>query len=156
MIHYDYRVIPAPKRAKRVKGVHGTEELFALTLTESINEIAREGWEYVRAEHLPAEAPRGWFGARSAGEQSVLVFRRARELAGPRLVASATRPEPAPGERSAPDAPHQPSPGEQAVVDRLQHRMRREPALRLEPLPGGADELTPLRPAPKLGPADKT
>jgi hypothetical protein len=59
MTYYDYKVIPAPKRAKRVKGVHGTEDLFALTLTEAINEVARQGWEYVRAEHLPAEAPRG-------------------------------------------------------------------------------------------------
>ena len=29
MTHYDYKVIPAPKRVKRVKGVHGAEELFA-------------------------------------------------------------------------------------------------------------------------------
>ena len=61
MTHYDYKVVPAPKRAKRVRGVRGAEELFALTLTEAINEVARQGWEYVRAEHLPAESPGGWF-----------------------------------------------------------------------------------------------
>ena len=61
MTHYDYKVVPAPKRAKRVRGVRGAEELFALTLTDAINEVARQGWEYVRAEHLPAEAPGGWF-----------------------------------------------------------------------------------------------
>ena len=43
------------------------EELFALTLTDAINEVARQGWEYVRAEHLPAEAPRGWFRGAVAG-----------------------------------------------------------------------------------------
>ena len=132
MTYYDYKVVPAPKRAKRVKGVHGAEDLFALTLTESINEVARQGWEYVRAEHLPAEAPRGWFRGARAAEQTVLVFRRARESAGPRLVA-ATRPEPAAAEPAAPEPPRPPA--EQAAVDRLAQRMRREPPLRLEPLP---------------------
>jgi hypothetical protein len=151
MTYYDYKVIPAPKRAKRVKGVHGAEDLFALTLTEAINEVARQGWEYVRAEHLPAEAPRGWFRAPSAGEQTVLVFRRARESAGPRLVA-ATRPEPA-AEPPAPEPPRPPS--EQAAVDRLAQRMRREPSLRLEPLHGAGQEPSPLRPAPRLGPPEQ-
>ena len=100
MTHYDYKVVPAPKRAKRVKGVHGAEDLFALTLTEAINEVARQGWEYVRAEHLPAEAPRGWLRGAVAGEQTVLVFRRPREQLGPRLAA--VRPEPAPAD--APEA----------------------------------------------------
>ena len=57
MNHYEYKVVPAPRRAKRVRGVKAAEELFALTLTDAINEVARQGWEYVRAEHLPAEAP---------------------------------------------------------------------------------------------------
>ena len=87
MTHYDYKVVPAPKRAKRVEGVKGAEELFALTLTDAINEVARQGWEYVRAEHLPAEAPGGWFRGGTAGEQTVLVFRRDREALGPRLAA---------------------------------------------------------------------
>ena len=54
MTHYDYKVVPAPKRAKRVKGLHAPEELFAATLAEAINEVARQGWEYVRAETLHA------------------------------------------------------------------------------------------------------
>ena len=86
MSHYDYKVVPAPKRAKKVKGVRAAEELFALTLTEAINEVARQGWEYVRAEHMPAEASRGWFRSALAGEQTVLVFRRPRELLSPRLA----------------------------------------------------------------------
>ena len=99
MTHYDYKVVPAPKRAKRVKGVHGAEELFALTLTEAINEVARQGWEYVRAEHLPAETPRGWFRGAVAGEQT-------RARLPPRRASSSARgwrrcgPEPA-----AADAP---------------------------------------------------
>ncbi len=136
MTHYDYKVVPAPKRAKRVRGVHGAEDLFALTLTDAINEVARQGWEYVRAEHLPAEAPRGWFRGGTAGEQTVLVFRRAREALGPRLAA--VRAEPA---RS--DAIPEVGPVERAAVERLRHR---EP-LRVEPRFGEASDFTPLRPS---------
>ena len=163
MSHYDYKVVPAPKRAKKVKGVRTAEELFALTLTDAINEVARQGWEYVRAEHLPAEASRGWFRAALAEEQTVLVFRRPRETLGPRLANA--RPEPAPEPHApappAPDRPPTPDPaertgehaGERAIVDRMR---RREPSVRLEPVAGdAATPPTPLRPAPRLGPADK-
>jgi hypothetical protein len=153
MTHYDYKVVPAPKRAKKVKGVKLPEELFALTLTEAINEVARQGWEYVRAEHLPAEAPRGWFRGSAPSEQTVLVFRRARESLGPRLAA--VRPEPEAYDTPAP-APAAPTPAaERAVVDRMQAGLRRrEPALRSEP-EDAAEGLqpTPLRPNPRLGPA---
>jgi hypothetical protein len=150
MSHYDYKVVPAPKRAKRVKGVSSAEELFALTLSEAINEVARQGWEYVRAEHLPAEAPRGLFRAPAAGEQTVLVFRRPREALGPRLAAVRTDPEAAPGPAIEVSAPIPAA--ERAIVDRMR---RREPPVRLdfpaeeEPAP------TQLRPAPPLGPADQ-
>ena len=91
MTHYDYKVIPAPKKVKRVKGVSAAEELFAVTLTDAINEVARQGWEYVRAERLPAESPRGWLRAAVAEEQAVLVFRRAARVAGAAAGLGASR-----------------------------------------------------------------
>ncbi len=146
MTGYDYKVIPAPKRAKKVKGLRGTEELFAHTLTDVINEVARQGWEYVRAESLPAEAPGGWFKGASHGTQTVLVFRRERETLGPRLAAARAELEPA-----FPDAEE-----ERAAVERLQQSLRRrEPQLRLEPVAGEPEPPTPLRPGPRLGPAEK-
>jgi hypothetical protein len=157
MSHYDYKVVPAPKRAKKVKGVRAAEELFALTLTEAINEVARQGWEYLRAEHMPAEASRGWFRAALAEEQTVLVFRRARESLSPRLAS--VRPDrDAVPEAVVPVAPAaDPAPvatGERAVIDRMR---RREPSVRLDPLPGEEPlPPTPLRPSPRLGPADQT
>ena len=155
MTHYDYKVVPAPKRAKKVKGVRGPEDLFAMTMTDAINEVARQGWEYVRAEHLPAEAPGGWFRSAKAGEQTVLVFRRARETLGPRLAS--VRPEPD-ADIPAPTLSAVPA-QERAVIDRMQQNMRlREPPLRLEPLVNDGDPVlpTPLRPSPRLGPADKS
>lgn len=170
MTGYDYKVIPAPKRAKKVKGLKGAEELFAHTLTEAINEVARQGWEYVRAESLPAEAPGGFFKHASRGTQTVLVFRRERETLGPRLAAARSEGrsdgradmlradvEPAPGHGYA-DADR--ADAERAAVERLQQSLRRrEPSLRLEPVPGEDDGSgavpTPLRPPPRLGPAEK-
>jgi hypothetical protein len=162
MTHYEYKVVPAPTRAKRVKGVNSAEEQFAHTLAEAINEAARHGWEYVRAETLHHESPRGWLRPAVASDQSVLIFRRERESAGPRL--SAVKAEPVARE---PDAEARAS-AERAVVDRMQNLRRREPAVRLEPRMGDDDAPklrpapriddeppTPLRPAPRLGPAEK-
>lgn len=160
MNHYEYKVVPAPKRAKRVRGVKGAEDLFALTLTDAINEVARQGWEYVGAEHLPAEAPGGWFRGATAGEHTLLVFRRAHEALGPRLAAVRTDPDagaPAPGEPVAIALA-----AERAAVERVQASLRhREPQLRAEPRSGerragepGSEGPTPLRPGPRLGPAE--
>jgi hypothetical protein len=156
MTHYDYKVIPAPRKVKRVKGVSGAEELFAVTLTDTINEVARQGWEYVRAERLTAEAPRGWLRPAVAEEQSVLVFRRQREQLGPRL-AVARGAEPA---MALPTEPAPPSPliagastpaTERAAVNRLRSRFQRaEPSLSFEEAEEDAGP-----PAPPLGPAER-
>ena len=66
-----------------------------------------------------------------------------------RLTALRTEPtfDPREGEAAA---------AERAVFDRLQTTLRREPLARLEPLPEAEDSMpTPLRPPPRLGPAEK-
>lgn len=162
MTHYDYKVVPAPRRAKRVKGVRNADELFALTLTDAINEVARQGWEYVRAEHLPAETGGGWLSRGTTGEQTVLVFRRPHEPLGPRLAS--VRPEhgtaPLPAEPAVTPVPPpaQESAAEKAALDRIHKSYRnREFPVRMEPRLGDMDETsaTPLRPSPRLGPAEK-
>ncbi|MFO1209913.1 MAG: DUF4177 domain-containing protein [Amaricoccus sp.] len=148
MTQYDYKVVPAPRRAKKIRGIKGTEELFAHTLTDAINEVARQGWEYVRAEHLPAEGPRGWFRSAAAGEQTVLVFRRARDAMGPRLAAS---------HEAGFDVEPAPVMATERVVRAEPAPRHREPSLRIEPLPPSeaVDPFpTPLRP-PRIGPADQ-
>ena len=160
MTHYDYKVVPAPKRAKKVRGVRSGDELFALTLTDAINEVARQGWEYVRVEHLPAEAPGGWFRSGAAGEQTVLVFRRDRESLGPRLATVRAEPDAVALAAEAAEASAAASvAAERAAVDRVQASLRhRESPFRIEPRLGEANAETPspLRSVPKLGPAEKT
>ncbi|MBL3568497.1 hypothetical protein BV509_15610 [Rhodovulum sulfidophilum] len=76
---YEYRVLPAPERGRRVRGAKGPAERFAHALEQAMNEMAAEGWEYVRAESLPSEERQGLFSGSSRTVRNVLVFRRPRD-----------------------------------------------------------------------------
>ena len=76
MSSYEYTVIPAPARGEKAKGAKTGIDRFAATLSDVLNEMARDGWEYVRAETLPAEERSG-LTSRSTVYHNLLVFRRA-------------------------------------------------------------------------------
>ena len=152
MSYFDYKVVPAPQRVKKVRGVTGAADLFALTLTDAINEVARQGWEYVRAETMVAEAPGGFLRKAAASEQTMLVFRRPREQLSPRMAAAAP-------ETSAPEAaPATPAASLSArpIEDRVQGAIRRrEPPVLPEIGTERPAAASPLRPSPRLGPAQE-
>ena len=75
MQRFEYKVIPAPKRGEKARGVKTTEERFALALTLLLNDLGAEGWDYVRADALPCDERVGLTGTRTTF-QNVLVFRR--------------------------------------------------------------------------------
>jgi len=75
MARYEYKVVAAPRKAKAFKGVRSHEDQFATVLAETMNEMARDEWEYLRAESLPCEEKTG-LTSRVESYQSVLVFRR--------------------------------------------------------------------------------
>jgi hypothetical protein len=92
---YEYRVVPAPKRAEKVKGAKTTTDRFAHALTQLMNDLGRDGWEYQRADTLPCEERVGLTG-RTTVFQHMLVFRRAlvsAEVATP-VPAAAAAPVP--------------------------------------------------------------
>lgn len=72
---YEYKVIPAPNRADKVRGARTTEDRYAQTLTAVMNQQAREGWDYVRSETLPSEERAGLTKRRTV-YVNLLVFRR--------------------------------------------------------------------------------
>lgn len=72
---FEYKAIPAPVRAKKIKGVSKAELRFAETLAEELNTQAAENWEFLRAETLPFEERQGLTGTRS-GSRTLLIFRR--------------------------------------------------------------------------------
>ena len=76
MTGYEYKVIPAPAKGVKAKGIKGPEARFAHALEQSMNTLAAEGWEYLRADILPSEERQGLTSSQTV-YRSVLVFRRA-------------------------------------------------------------------------------
>jgi len=109
---YEYNVLPAPRRTKRVKGVKGEPAKFAHALTELMNLQAAEGWEYFKSETLPMESKKGVFKGVTESFQTVLVFRRSLEDDDPSEIISMTPPAPAVIEPviEAPKEPIKPEP----------------------------------------------
>ena len=75
MARFEYRVVVPPRKPRNIKGVRSHEDRFAAVLAEVMNDMARENWEYVRAESLPCEQRAGLTG-KIETFQTVLVFRR--------------------------------------------------------------------------------
>ncbi len=74
-LHYEYRVVPAPRRGVRKSNAKTSEARFAVSLTDLMNEMGREGWEYLRADTLPMDERAGLTGTKTS-YQNMLVFRR--------------------------------------------------------------------------------
>jgi hypothetical protein len=76
MTRYEFRVIPAPKRGLKARGVgSATEARFAHALETAMNEMGRDGWDYIRTDTLPCEERQGLTG-RVTAYHNMLVFRR--------------------------------------------------------------------------------
>ena len=85
MQHYEYKVIPAPDRGEKTRGAKTPSDRYAQALTSVLNRMAREGWDYVRAEMLPSEERSG-LTRRVTVYHNMLVFRRPVEAAPDRLA----------------------------------------------------------------------
>lgn len=75
---YEYRVVPAPKKGEKAKGIKTPDARMALAMQNTLNTMASEGWDYVRADMMPLEERSG-ITSKSISYQTVLVFRRAIE-----------------------------------------------------------------------------
>jgi len=78
MIVYEYKVVPAPVKGLRARGVKGTQGRFANALQTLMNDLAADGWEYQRADTLPAEERQG-LTSKVTVFQNMLIFRRAKQ-----------------------------------------------------------------------------
>ena len=65
MQRYEYKVIPAPTRGEKARGVKATPDRFALALTNLMNDLGADGWSYVRADALPCEERSGLTGTKT-------------------------------------------------------------------------------------------
>ncbi|HCP80666.1 MAG TPA: DUF4177 domain-containing protein [Octadecabacter sp.] len=80
MTGFEYKVVPAPMRGLKGKGIKGTPARFANALQSVMNDLGREGWEYQRTDTLPVEERQGLTG-KTTNFQNMLVFRRAIDVA---------------------------------------------------------------------------
>ncbi|KGJ03612.1 hypothetical protein SAMN04487972_11946 [Paracoccus halophilus] len=169
MSSYEYTVIPAPARGEKVRNAKTGIERFAVTLSETLNEMARNGWEYVRAETLPSEERSG-LTSRSTVYHNILVFRRALEAQPAQDRPAAQRPEPVrPARHVEPEAappqarPEKPAEPGPAARGPFSAPLRASPKLteenhgraRMAEPPVTAPEEKPASGGPRLGPANR-
>lgn len=95
MALFEYKVVPAPTRGDKVKGVKQPEARFAHSVEAVLNQMAESGWEFVRAEMLPSEERSG-ISKTSREWRNLLVFRRERSGAArvEPVVTTAAQPVP--------------------------------------------------------------
>lgn len=135
MAYYEYKVVPAPIRGAKLRGVRDERERFAHALGQLMNEMATQGWEYQRAETLPCEERKGLF-KRETAFQNLLVFRRVQDTGNRAPVAAEAEPM-STATPAAPPTPLSAAPTPAAVAA----------SLRPETIEGHAPRLGPIRPA---------
>ena len=101
---FEYRVVPAPRKGEKAKGVRSPEGRFALALNRVMNRMGEHGWEFVRADTLPADERVG-LTQTVQRYHSLLVFRRA---LAPQVVVLAPSAEPVTVDAVATPAPRIP------------------------------------------------
>jgi len=96
MSQYEYKVVPAPTKGLKAKGVKTPEGRFANSVQSVLNTQAAEGWEYLRSELLPSDERSGLTSS-TTNWRNVLVFRRVavQEADAPEVETS--EPQPASG-----------------------------------------------------------
>ncbi|WP_322866279.1 DUF4177 domain-containing protein [Aquicoccus sp. G2-2] len=77
MTQYEYKIVPAPRKGRKGKGVKGPEARFAFAIEGVVNDYAAQGWEFQRAEVLPSEERHGLTSAQTV-YRDLLIFRRPR------------------------------------------------------------------------------
>ena len=75
MPRYEYKVVPAPAKGLKAKGIRSPEARFAHALASAMNELGAAGWSYLRTDTLPAEERAGLTRTRTT-YHNMLVFRR--------------------------------------------------------------------------------
>ena len=72
---YEYEILPAPSKIERHAGLKTDDERLAVSFAMTINMMAEEGWEYVRADRIDIDNTTGISGPQTKTHM-LLVFRR--------------------------------------------------------------------------------
>lgn len=113
MTVYEYKVVPAPTRGRKARGIKGAHGRFANALEMIMNEMAEDGWEFQRTETLPSEERAG-LTSTTTTYRNIMVFRRPRgdvaaafqprvlETADPVRLPPPEAPRPVPAQEARP------------------------------------------------------
>lgn len=85
MTQFEYKVIPTPTKGRKAPGLKTAEARFANTVQDRMNELAADGWLYLRSDLLPSEERQGLTSSQTV-YRSVLVFHRELTEAVPDIV----------------------------------------------------------------------
>lgn len=88
MPQYEFKVVPAPRRGEKARGVKTTEDRFARALGTLMNDLGRDGWDYLRTDSFPVDERAGFTGTKTT-QHLFLVFRREVEAAAAAALARA-------------------------------------------------------------------
>lgn len=97
---FEYKVVPAPEKGEKARGIKAPEARFAATLQTLMNTLGADGWEYVRADTLPSTERSGLRQATTVWRH-LLIFRRPIGGAGA-SAAAASQPAVGSDDPSAP------------------------------------------------------
>lgn len=75
MQQFEYKVVPAPDKGTKIKGLKTPAERYARAVGDLMNQLSQDGWEYWRADTLPSEERKGLTGSITVFH-NLLVFRR--------------------------------------------------------------------------------
>ncbi|MEM7723669.1 MAG: DUF4177 domain-containing protein [Pseudomonadota bacterium] len=89
---YEYKVVPAPEKAPKVKGLKGAER-FAHAVETLMTALGADGWQYVRADSLP-ETERSGLAKTRTTQRNLLIFRRESKPVEVRSAPVLSRPKP--------------------------------------------------------------
>jgi len=117
MGNFEYKVIAAPEKGLKVKGVKSPADRFALALSERMNEMAADGWDYLRTDTLPSTERSGLTSTQTV-YRNVMVFRRP---ADSQKAATAPIIEEIEPEELSQDIPEEDAPEEAATDDLGDH-----------------------------------
>ncbi|ARC37162.1 DUF4177 domain-containing protein [Paracoccus yeei] len=157
MSSYEYIAIPAPARGEKTRGAKTGIDRFAATLTDTLNRMAGDGWDYVRAETLPAEERSG-LTSRTTVYHNLLVFRRSLAAAQPMPDPVRAAPEPAPAPVPEPAPAPEPAETTPPVRAPFSQPMRAMPKQQQQARPAEPPLTAPAPttpPGPRLGPANR-
>lgn len=144
MKRYEYQVVPAPKKGEKAKAAKTTAERFAVALTTLMNKMAREGWDYLRADTLPCDERAGLTGTKTLF-QNMLVFRRELHAEAVEML------EPMARHKAVPPVRHAPKPSPVPVGLFAETASDQADPMKTGPDQVEPDQVEPVKETPKSG-----